>query len=211
MASEGLNEPLHLSTKQPLANAEPQRLSCTGFIRSRSRQDNIGFARAVRPSGITEVMRVPHQVRSIVGFAIAASSIFAAQTYVASASTISNLNGMTVAKTITANWENFFSGKTSAKTKISLLQNRTKFATVISAQASSSLTRSATATVSNVFNLKALSASVRYTIDLGGQPALSNALGTAVWQDGIWKVSDASFCSLLALEQVKTPMCPVAK
>ena len=152
-----------------------------------------------------------HRVRSIVGFAIAGLSILGAQTSVVLAGTTNHLNKTTATKTITANWEIFFSGKTPAQTKISLLQNGTKFATVIKAQASSSLAKSTTATVSKVSNLSASSASVRYTVDLGGQPALRNALGTAVRQNGTWKVSDESFCALLALEQVKTPACPAAK
>ncbi len=39
-----------------------------------------------------------------------------------------------------------------------------------------------------------------YDIYLGGKPALSNQTGTAVSQDGTWKVGDVSFCQLLALE-----------
>jgi hypothetical protein len=31
-----------------------------------------------------------------------------------------------------------------------------------------------------------------------------------VFQAGTWKVSDSSFCTLLALEQVKSPECPSA-
>ena len=39
-----------------------------------------------------------------------------------------------------------------------------------------------------------------YDIFIGGKPALSNQTGTAVYQDGTWKVGDGSFCQLLALE-----------
>jgi hypothetical protein len=150
-------------------------------------------------------------MRSIFWFAIAVLSILGAQTPVVLAGITGHLNKTTATKTITANWERFFSGKTSTKVKISLLQNGTRFAKVISAQASSSLAKSTTATVSKVSNLSAGSASVRYTVDLGGQPALRDALGTAVRQNGTWKVSDESFCALLALEKVKTPACPAAQ
>jgi hypothetical protein len=50
-------------------------------------------------------------------------------------------------------------------------------------------------------------AKVRYTITLGGQPALSNQTGVAVLQGGTWKVGDQSFCALLALEQAKASAC----
>jgi hypothetical protein len=126
------------------------------------------------------------------------------------ASTTSHLNKAKATATITKNFTTFFSGKTSAKTKIALLQNGSKFSTIIDGQASSSMAASTTAKVSAVTDLTGSSAKVKYTIDLGGQPALPNATGSAVWQGGTWKVSDASFCTLLALEQTKTPECPAA-
>jgi hypothetical protein len=47
---------------------------------------------------------------------------------------------------------------------------------------------------------------------LGGKPALSNQIGTAVYQDGTWKVGDGSFCQLLALENggKAPPVCSSA-
>jgi hypothetical protein len=41
---------------------------------------------------------------------------------------------------------------------------------------------------------------VSYNIDIGGISALANQTGTAVFQDGGWKVGDVSFCQLLTLE-----------
>ncbi len=43
-------------------------------------------------------------------------------------------------------------------------------------------------------------AKVTYNVLLGTTPALTNQSGVAVYQDGTWKVGDASFCGLLALE-----------
>ena len=43
-------------------------------------------------------------------------------------------------------------------------------------------------------------ARVAYSILLGTTPALTNQSGLAVYQNGTWKVGDASFCGLLALE-----------
>ena len=44
---------------------------------------------------------------------------------------------------------------------------------------------------------------------LGTTPALTNQSGPAVYQDGTWKVGDASFCALLALENGgKGPVLP---
>jgi hypothetical protein len=101
---------------------------------------------------------------------------------------------------IKADWEAFFSGTTPASKKIALLQNGQKYAALIQAQAASGLAKSASATVTAVHVISPMQATVTYDIDLGGKPALSNQTGTAVYQDGTWKVGDASFCQLLALE-----------
>ena len=39
---------------------------------------------------------------------------------------------------------------------------------------------------------------------LGGTTALPNQTGTAVYQDGMWKVGDVSFCQLLKIENAGT-------
>ena len=101
---------------------------------------------------------------------------------------------------ITANWEAFFDGKTSAAKKITLLQNGSKFASIINAQAGSSIASGAGAKVTAVVVNSTTSATVSYDITLNGTTALPNQTGTAVYQDGIWKVGDVSFCQLLKLE-----------
>jgi hypothetical protein len=101
---------------------------------------------------------------------------------------------------ITANWEAFFNGKTSAAKKISLLQNGQKFATVITAQAGSGLASSAGAKVTAVVVNSPTKATVSYDITLSGATALPNQTGTAVYEGGTWKVGDVSFCQLLKLE-----------
>jgi hypothetical protein len=58
----------------------------------------------------------------------------------------------------------------------------------------------ASAKVTAVHLTSPTQATVTYDIFLGGKPALSNQTGTAVYQDGIWKVGDVSFCQLLKLE-----------
>jgi hypothetical protein len=101
---------------------------------------------------------------------------------------------------ITANWEAFFNGSTDAAKKISLLQNGDKFSVIIKAQAGSGLASTAGAKVTAVVVNSATSATVSYNITLSGATALANQTGTAVYEDGIWKVGDVSFCQLLKLE-----------
>lgn len=110
---------------------------------------------------------------------------------------------------ITKSYTEFFSGASSAKTKIGLLQNGSTFAQVIDAQASSPLAKSAEAKVERVTLTSSTTAKVVYTIYLGGQAALKNQTGEAVKVDGHWEVGDGSFCALLALQGEKNlPMCP---
>jgi len=101
---------------------------------------------------------------------------------------------------IKANWEAFFSPKTPASKKISLLQNGQAFASVISAQNSSSLASSASSTVNSVSIESPTQAKVVYTVSLGGTPALKDQPGVAVYSGGVWKVGDQSFCALLTME-----------
>jgi hypothetical protein len=105
---------------------------------------------------------------------------------------------------IKANWEAFFDGQTSAAKKISLLENGQKFAAVINAQAGSGLASSAGAKVTAVVVNSPTKATVSYDITLSGATALGNQTGTAVYQDGKWKVGDVSFCQLLKLENSGT-------
>ena len=105
---------------------------------------------------------------------------------------------------ITTNWEAFFNGQTSGAKKIQLLQNGSKFAAVINAQAGSGLASSAGAKVTAVVLNSATSATVSYDITLSGATALANQTGTAVYEDGMWKVGDVSFCQLLKLENSGT-------
>ena len=101
---------------------------------------------------------------------------------------------------VTANWVAFFDGKTSAAKKISLLENGQKFASIINAQAGSGIAASAGAKVHAVMVNSPAQATVHYDITLNGQTALGNQTGTAVYQDGMWKVGDVSFCQLLKIE-----------
>ncbi len=106
---------------------------------------------------------------------------------------------------ITANWIKFFDGSGAAADKIALLENGQQFAAQITAQASSPLAKSVTAIVASVTVDSPTAATVKYSLALGGTVALADQTGQAVLQDGVWKVSDASFQALLALEGASTP------
>jgi hypothetical protein len=108
---------------------------------------------------------------------------------------------------IRSNWQTFFEGNTSADQKAAVLQNGTAFLPIIRAQADTALAKSVSVTISGVQIISATTALVSYTILLNDKPALNNVKGEAVLESGTWKVTTGSFCGLLGLEGVKTPLC----
>jgi hypothetical protein len=126
----------------------------------------------------------------------------------APATSSSTPSGSGTAATITKNWETFFNGKTPVPTRVSLLQDGSQFPQA--SLASNSLSSGASAKVLSVSGITSASATVKYNILLDGTPALKNQVGTAVLQDGTWKVGIANFCNLLKLEGFK-PFPPVCK
>jgi hypothetical protein len=116
-----------------------------------------------------------------------------------SASSASGGSAATAAQ-IKSDWEAFFNPKTPVAKRVSLLQNGSAFASIIKAQASSTLASAATSSVSAVTVESPTQAKVTYSILVGGTPELKNQPGVAVDEGGVWKVGDQSFCALLTLE-----------
>lgn len=83
-----------------------------------------------------------------------------------------------------------------------MLQNGSVFAPVIRAQANSTLARLASAKVTHVTLTGTSQASVTYSILVGGnsKAGLPGITGVAVYENGVWKVGDTSFCGLLKIE-----------
>jgi hypothetical protein len=120
-----------------------------------------------------------------------------------SATGTSAATGGSASSAIAANWTAFFNFKTPTAKRIALLENGSQFSSIIKGQAGQGLASTANAKVLSVTNVTASQATVKYNILLGTTPALTNQTGTAVFQDGTWKVGDGSFCGLLKLEQLK--------
>ncbi len=98
---------------------------------------------------------------------------------------------------ITANWEKFFASSTPVSEKVTLLQNGSVFSGAISGL--TSLVSGLGAKVTGVTVNSATSATVTYNLTAGGSSLLSGQTGTAVYENGVWKVGDASLCGLLKL------------
>jgi hypothetical protein len=109
-------------------------------------------------------------------------------------------SGTAATAAIETNWAKFFNAKTPIPQRIALLENGQKFAPVIHAQASEILAREATAKVTHVTLTGTSMASVTYSILVDGKTGLGGQTGEAVYQAGVWKVGETSFCGLLKLE-----------
>jgi hypothetical protein len=115
-----------------------------------------------------------------------------------SATSSPSMNTAAATAAITTNWEKFFSAKTPVATRVSLLEDGSQFPSA--ALAPSGIAAEASAKVVKVTNVTPTQATVTYDVLLGTTPALTNKVGTAVYQDGTWKVGVGSFCGLLSLE-----------
>jgi hypothetical protein len=103
-------------------------------------------------------------------------------------------------------YEKFFSSKTSLSDRVALLQNGPKFKTVVQGFASNPLAKNVSATVSSVTLQGASKAKVVYQIKFAGS-SLPQQTGSAVRENGTWKVGDASLCKLIALQGSTPSAC----
>jgi hypothetical protein len=106
-------------------------------------------------------------------------------------------NTAAAAAEITANWEKFFNATTPTSQRVALLQDGPAFAVAISGL--SHLVSGLGATVTSVTVTSPTSATVKYNLTASGSTLLSGQTGTAVYENGVWKVGDASLCGLLKL------------
>ncbi len=94
-----------------------------------------------------------------------------------------------------ANGLKFFSSSTPNSDRVALLENGQTFASAIKSFSSSPLAAAVTSKVDSVTLNSATQASVKYDIGAAGQSTSST--GSAVLQNGTWKVGDDVFCGLL--------------
>jgi hypothetical protein len=116
----------------------------------------------------------------------------------APASSSSSGNSAAVAQ-ITANWEKFFNASTPLSQRVALLENGSSFSSAIDSFSKLPLANGIGAKVTGVTVTSATMATVTYSIVSGSTTLLGGQTGTAVYQDGVWKVGDASLCNLFKL------------
>jgi hypothetical protein len=95
-------------------------------------------------------------------------------------------------------YEQLFSPKTSVPDRVAVLQDGSRFKSLVTSFASNPLAKNVSVDVSSV-KQSGNQAKVVYTVKFGGT-SLPKQTGTAVLQDGKWKVGFASLCKLVALQ-----------
>jgi hypothetical protein len=103
-------------------------------------------------------------------------------------------------------YETFFSSKSSIPERLAVLQDGPRFKALVTSFANNPLAKNVSAKVGTVTLQGANNAKVTYTVRLGGSP-LPKQTGTAVRQNGTWKVGYASLCRLVALEGSTPAVC----
>jgi hypothetical protein len=103
-------------------------------------------------------------------------------------------------------YESFFSGKSSISDRVAVLQNGQKFKSVVASFANNPLAKNVGAAVTSVTLQGENEAKVVYTVKLGGS-SLPTQTGSAVKQNGQWKVGYASLCRLVALGGTTPAAC----
>ena len=125
-----------------------------------------------------------------------ATSAPAATTSAAAASASASAGGSAVAQ-ITANWQAFFNPSTPNSKRVQLLENGSQFTSAINSFSASPLASQVSSKVDSVTVTSSTKANVKYDLTAGGTSVATGQKGTAVLQNGTWKVGDDVFCGLL--------------
>jgi hypothetical protein len=103
-------------------------------------------------------------------------------------------------------YQKFFSGQTSIPDRVAVLQDGPRFKALVTSFANNPLAKNVSVAVSSVTLQGQDTAKVVYTVKLGGA-GLPKQTGTAVLQNGTWKVGDASLCKLVAIQGSTPSVC----
>lgn len=100
---------------------------------------------------------------------------------------------------VRAAWEAFFDGSAPPADKLAHLESAEELSAALAIAAKNPAAAQTSATVSTVSFTSPTTADVTYALSSGGTVVLPQAQGTAVLQDGAWKVSKMTFCQLTGL------------
>jgi hypothetical protein len=102
------------------------------------------------------------------------------------------------ADTIAATFVMFFDGARPVAERTELLENGQQFVVQLETMSASAVGKTVSVDISSISTTSASTAEVRFSILVGGEPAVSEQTGKAVLQDGEWKVAAETFLAVLA-------------
>ncbi|MFF5446554.1 hypothetical protein [Streptomyces sp. NPDC012888] len=108
---------------------------------------------------------------------------------------------------IEKNWAAFFDTDVPAAQKTRLVENGTALAPLLASVGSDPKVSGAEAEVTGVAFSSPTEAQVTYELTVHGLPVVSDAKGTAVLRDDVWKVSAKTLCSLVKMAGTTAPGC----
>jgi hypothetical protein len=103
------------------------------------------------------------------------------------------------------NWEKFFDPAVAQKDKTAVLENGDQMTEVLEGFSGDQRGQQVEAVVEKVEFTSPTDANVTYSLTLEGATALPGASGTAVEQNGTWKVSVKTLCALVQLSGNASP------
>ncbi|WP_420750090.1 hypothetical protein [Rhodococcus sp. O3] len=107
---------------------------------------------------------------------------------------------------VTNAYVTFFNGATPPAERAALVENGDVFLPTLEAMTSNPQAMATTATVEGVTLSDPENADVKWTLLMNGAPVLPDQSGNAIQQDGTWKVSATTFCTLLAIQGGGAPV-----
>jgi len=107
---------------------------------------------------------------------------------------------------ITTNWETFLRSGTPQAKAVSLLEKGSTLGTALAkaAEEDKATGGKRSAKVTSIVFTSPTNASVAYKLHAAG--TVLNSSGVAVLEDGVWKVSDVTFCTLVLLGNNEKPV-----
>ncbi|MGV9744305.1 hypothetical protein ACWDTG_05245 [Rhodococcus zopfii] len=107
---------------------------------------------------------------------------------------------------VTSAYVTFFNGATPPAERAALVENGDVFLPTLEGMTANPQAMATTATVEGVTLADPDNADVKWTLLMNGAPVLPDQSGNAVRQDGQWKVSATTFCTLLAIQGGGAPV-----
>ncbi|WP_280426255.1 hypothetical protein [Nocardia carnea] len=111
------------------------------------------------------------------------------------------------AAAITGVYEAFFAPATATEDRMALVERGTDFETEISGMANHIRTALTTIEVADVVVLDPAHAELRFTLNISGNPVVSNQIGHAVREANGWKISATTMCGLVAISGGMSQAC----